>query len=112
MPENIILDIDKDNFDEIIKKNNSKNDQPNNLTLKLTIPVEIVFSSLEELEILSKFIVEDKKLEYLKINLPGSFNFEELFSDELIKEQPPNLKITIQEKIDSVSTTTSFNEFL
>ena len=112
MPGNIILDISKDHFDEIIKKRDSKSDQPNNLTLKLIIPVELVFSSLEELQILSKFIVEDKKLEYLKINLPGSFNFNELLSDELIKEQPPNLKITIQEKIDSIATTTSFNEFL
>ena len=107
MPANFIFDIDKQIFTEILKKKDEKKD----LKLKLTIPVEISLTDNIELESLINFLENNQKLEYLKINLPGSFNFNELLTEELIKEQVPNLKITIQEKIDNVATTT-FNEFL
>lgn len=105
MPTNFILDLQKDQF-ESITKNKDKNSEKN---LKLTLPVEIALDE-EELEILIHFIQENTQLEFVKINLPGSFNFKELLTDELSNEKVPNLKITIQEKLDSV-TTTSFNEF-
>ena len=107
MPANFIFDIDKENFTEILKKKDEKTD----LRLKLTIPVEISLNDNFELESLINFLENNQKLEYLKINLPGSFTFNELLTEELIKEQVPNLKITIQEKIDNVATT-NFNEFL
>ena len=107
MPANFIFDIDKENFIEILKKKAEKTD----LKLKLTIPVEISLNDNFELESLINFLEKNQKLEYLKINLPGSFNFNELLTEELIKEQVPNLKITIQEKIDNIATT-NFNEFL
>ena len=107
MPANFIFDIDKENFIEILKKKAEKTD----LKLKLTIPVEISLNDNFELESLINFLENNQKLEYLKINLPGSFTFNELLTEELIKEQVPNLKITIQEKIDNVATT-NFNEFL
>ena len=107
MPANFIFDIDKENFTEILKKKDEKKD----LRLKLTIPVEISLNDNFELESLINFLENNQKLEYLKINLPGSFTFNELLTEELIKEQVPNLKITIQEKIDNVATT-NFNEFL
>lgn len=107
MPSNFIFEIKKSNFDEIIKNNESNND----LKFTLTIPVEINLNDREEFEKLKKFFEANKKLEYLKINLPGSFNFSNVLTEELIKEQVPNLKITIQEKFDS-EITTNFNEFL
>lgn len=105
MPANFILNIQKDQF-ETITSNKEKNSEK---ILKLTLPVEITLDE-EELKILMKFLKENSQLEYVKINLPGSFNFKELLTDELSNEKVPNLKITIQEKLDSV-TTTSFNEF-
>ncbi len=106
MPSNFIFEIKKENFDEIIKKKDPNND----LKFSLTIPVEINLSDKDEFEKLKTFLESNKKLEYLKINLPGSFSFSNVLTEELINEQVPNLKITIQEKIDS-EVTTNFNEF-
>lgn len=106
MPEKIIFDIPKEKLNEILSSQ-----EGNKITLKVNVQIEVTFSSESELKSLKRFIQENKKLEYLKINLPGSFNFEDVLTDELIKEQVPNLKITIQEKFDNVATTTSFNEF-
>lgn len=104
MPINIILEIDKSHFKKQISTENQ-----NTLSIKLEIPVEIHFEE-KELETLMNFIENNKKFEYLKINLPGSFSFNELITDELIKEEVPNLKITISEKINN-TISTSFNEF-
>lgn len=110
MPARITFDITKTHLEEIIKNKDLNSDKNPNLDIKINVPIIITLESLEEFEALAKFIRENKKLEYLKINLPGSFNFLELFTEELIREQVPNLKITIQEKIDNITTTT-FNEF-
>lgn len=111
MPSNIIFNIDKDTFTQLLAKQESnENNASENNSITLNLTIEMQFLSESELESLKTFVKENKKLEYLKINLPGSFSFEELLTEELIKEQVPNLKITIQEKIDNVTTTT-FNEF-
>ena len=106
MPKNILFDIAKENFDQILTQQES-----NESKIKLTVSIDIIFSSKEELDSLKKFIQKNKKLEYLKLNLPGSFNFEEVLTEELIKEQVPNIKITIKETTSEQTTTTSFNEF-
>ena len=106
MPVNFIFDIQKDQFDKIIKNKESNS----NLKLELNIPVEITLDK-DELEILIHFLKSNEQLEYLKINLPGAFNFKDLLTEELSKEKVPNLKITIQEKIDQIATT-NINEFL
>lgn len=107
MPSNFVFEIEKKNFELILKKQVSDSD----LKISLTIPMEIELNDKDELDRLKTFLTSNLKLEYLKINLPGSFSFTELLTDTLINEQVPNLKITIQEKMDSVATTT-FNEFL
>ena len=106
MPKNILFDIAKEIFDQILTQQES-----NESKIKLTVSIDIIFSSKEELDSLKKFIQKNKKLEYLKLNLPGSFNFEEVLTEELIKEQVPNIKITIKETTSEQTTTTSFNEF-
>ena len=106
MPINFIFDIQKKQFDNILKKKDSNSDKK----LELKLPVEISLEN-EELEILKNFLKTNEQLEYLKINLPGSFNFKDLLTDELSKEKVPNLKITIQEKFDQIATT-NINEFM
>ena len=106
MPSNIIFDIPKEKLIELLAKQKSKS-----TSLKMNLDIEILFSSESEIESLSKFMEENKQLEYVKINLPGSFNFEDLLTEELSKERVPNLKITIKENIEKFTTTTGFNEF-
>ncbi len=105
MPTNFIFDILKEHFEEITKKKENTSD----MKLKLTIPVEISLEK-DELDILIEFIKSNDQLDYLKINLPGSFNFKDLLTEELSKEKVPNLKITIKEKLESIAST-SYNEF-
>ena len=107
MPSKFVFEIEKKNFELKLKKQVSDSD----LKISLTIPMEIELNDKDELDRLKTFLTSNLKLEYLKINLPGSLSFTELLTDTLINEQVPNLKITIQEKMDSVATTT-FNEFL
>lgn len=107
MPSHFVFEIEKKHFELILKREESDTD----LKISLNVPMEIELNDKNELEKLKNFLDTNEKLEYLKINLPGSFNFTELLTEELIKEQVPNLKITIKEKIDTVATTT-FNEFL
>lgn len=106
MPTNIIFDIPKEKLTELLAKQ-----EPESTSLKMNLEIEILFSSESEIKVIKKFMEDNKQLEYVKINLPGSFNFEDLLTEELSKEQVPNLKITIKENIERVTTTTSFNEF-
>ena len=77
MPANIIFDIPKEKLMKLLAKQ-----EPKNTSLKMNLDIEILFSSESEIKSLSKFIKDNKQLEYVKINLPGSFNFEDLLTDE------------------------------
>ena len=105
MPKQIIITLDKS-----VKDSESLGDRNiKGATVSLTLPIQIEFE-IDEYDILHSYIKNNKNFNSIKLKIPGGINLRSVLTEDIIKDNIPNLLITIKEKEEKF--TSSVGEYI
>ncbi len=93
MPKKIIFEFTKSEFTKLCQSNENYLEIISNAGSLIRLELE-----KEELEVIQKLLTENESFEAIRIELPGTISFTDVFTDDVISKGYPKLKISIREQ--------------